>query len=710
MGGQQTLPLRGLQTSFVGGLVSPSLSARVDVEEYGHSCRVLQNFTIKPHGGAYRRAGTHLIAESLGKTRLIPFQYNVEQTYVLVLTHEKMRFLVEGALLLDGGSPHEIDTPWAEDDLDTINFAQSADVMYLCHKDYRPRKLIRSTGTPITWTLETPDFETAMGSAATASGTFVTVTPATVPVTLEYAVVAADDDGTLGEGLPKEFTVANGQQPEAWLATDHANLTWAAVTEADYYIIYKKIGGTYGYIGIAPGATTFRDTNLIPDIGETPPAPHNPFYDSGITPETDQNNPATVAFHEQRLFFGGGKQFPMTIWGSQTGQFENFNRSIPLKASDSLEGLLYSRTVNSVKWLLSFTGGLMIGTAGGEFLMDSGGAPLTPLTMRQTPQSEWGSENMVPVVVGNNILVLQRQGSKPRDISFSLESDSFLAKDLSVRANQLFDGHTVRSWAYQETPNSILWCVREDGVLLGLTYLREFNIWAWHEHLTYDGVDTFESVASIAGTTEDQVYFAVKRDSTYYLEYFSPTWRESDGVEWAAFLDSAISTIDLSTTDSKTFEGMNHVIGRNIAVLGDGTPYKDIPVTAKEGDPTVGVFTLPRAHTLVHAGLSFTSLLAPLGVELSGRGGHSVGKMRVIPSLTIKVESSIGGEMGPDEDHLVEVKTRPLIYGDPIKPFTGDIHQNIPGKHSTDGAVLVKTDGPLPFSVLSLVPSIHIGE
>jgi len=142
-----------IQPSFAGGEVSPSVAARVDLSKRAVAVERAENFFVRVTGGMESRPGMRFIAEAktTGTTRLIPFEFNTEQTYIIELGDQYMRFYTYGGQILSGGSPYEIATPYLAADLFDIEFAQSGDVMTIVHPNYAPRELVRITNT--NWTL-----------------------------------------------------------------------------------------------------------------------------------------------------------------------------------------------------------------------------------------------------------------------------------------------------------------------------------------------------------------------------------------------------------------------------------------------------------------------------------------------------------------------------------------------------------------------------
>ena len=146
-------------TSFVSGEFSAKLDGRTDFQKYNSSCKTLENFLIHPQGAATRRVGTQFIAEvksSAAKTRLIPFEFSTTQTYIMEFGNNYIRFFKDKGQITSGGSAYEISSPYATSELFDIKFAQSADVMYLCHPNHDVRKLSRTGHT--SWTLATVSF------------------------------------------------------------------------------------------------------------------------------------------------------------------------------------------------------------------------------------------------------------------------------------------------------------------------------------------------------------------------------------------------------------------------------------------------------------------------------------------------------------------------------------------------------------------------
>lgn len=151
-----TIPL----TAFTGGEWSPRLHGRVDVAKYTTACETLQNMVIYPHGGITRRMGMEYIGDArTTEVRLIPFEYNREQAYVLEFSQNKIRFFRDGGQITALGVPYEVTTTYTASELKDLAFTQSGDVLYIAHQNHAPAKVQR-TG-PDTFTLTTITFTSA---------------------------------------------------------------------------------------------------------------------------------------------------------------------------------------------------------------------------------------------------------------------------------------------------------------------------------------------------------------------------------------------------------------------------------------------------------------------------------------------------------------------------------------------------------------------
>ena len=534
-----------LQPTFAAGELSPSASARTDIARYYTGLKLCRNFMVMPYGGVRNRAGTRLVAEVKDSTklcRLVPFQFNDVQTYILAFGDLNMRVIKDGGQVLYSagpsiGTPFELAMPYTQYDLASLNYTQSADVMTFAQPGYKPRELNRLAHD--NWT--TADINLAPRIAAPASATAVSGGGTGTAQTWRYQVTAVLDDGnTLDESLP---ATSNPVTTHTDVAS--ATITWPAVTGATYYIIYKDNAGAgiYGFIGRATG-TTFTDQNITAVKTDTPPNGNDPFVGAG-------NFPGAVVYYQQRLIFAGSNLQPQTVWTSKTGLFKNFGYSVPNKDDDAITFTLSSNKVNRVRHLLGLRKLLAL-TTGAEFTISGGETGLSAKTVQAVPEGYDGSSIVPPVVVGNSAVYVQARGNRVSSFGYSLNADGFAADDLTLFSAHLFKGKALTNVAYQKVPDSIVWYVRDDGVLLGLTYVPEQQLVGWHWHDT-DGF--VESIACIPEGQEDVLYMVVRRNingvQKRYIERMAS--RQITSIEDAFFVDCGLTYDGRNTDAAKTF-------------------------------------------------------------------------------------------------------------------------------------------------------------
>ena len=457
--------------------------------------------------------------------------------------------------------------------------------------------------------------------------------------------------------------------------------------------------GTIGVYTVRPfysggGIVSFVDNNYEADTSDTPKEDWNPFADG--------NHPATVAFHQQRLVLGGTASSPQSFYLSRTGDFENFRKSRPLMDDDPVEYVLASGSIDAVQWVESF-GDLLVGTSGAEYKATGEGGVITAKSVNITSQSYWGSAGLAPIIVGNSVLHVQRHGAHVRDLFYSLEKDGYAGNDLSILAPHLFEGHRLRQWAYQQTPGSVLWIVRDDGLLLALTYLKEHDIWGWSRHPTAGEV---LSVCSISGPASDELLLVVRRrdadgGTRYCLERLAPQWQDSDPVEEAFFVDCGLSLHREEAVND--VDGLDHLEGQSLAVLADGSPVEGCVVRQ-------GRIRLPFAARIVQAGLPYASVLSPLPVEGNGESGSTLGRQRALGRCCLRLFRSVGGRYGAGRDELYDIPFLPRRWDEACQPFSGDVDFLPAGGHGPSATIWLVQERPLPFHLLALSLDVEFAE
>ena len=657
-------------TNFTGGELSPRLDGRNDLTKYSSGCKTLENFIVYPHGAAARRPGTTFIAEVKNhnqKGRLIPFEFSTTQTYILEFGNQFIRIYKDQGQVQSGGSAVEVATPYLEAELFQIKFAQSADVMYITHPNHSTRKLTRTSHT--SWTLTEVDFTNGPFQDSNTSTTTLTPsgTTGSVTITASASTFVSTDVNRLvriGDGIAKITAFTSATVVTATTSTDFAN------TNASSNFSLGAFSTTTGF-------------------------------------------PSCVTFFEQRLVFAGTTNQPQTIFFSKSGDYENMDANIGGTVADD-DAMIYtiaSNQVNAIRFMTA-TRTLIIGTAGGEFTVSGGGtdSAITPTNILIKKQSNHGAANVDAIAVGNATLFLQRAKRKIRELAYNFDVDGYLAPDMTILAEHVTEGG-ITQMAYQQEPNQIIYAVRGDGELIGLTYQREQQVTAWHRHV-FGGVfgsgkAICESVAVIpTDDTEYEVYVIIKRTingaTKRYIEVLNTfDFTTTDNTTFN-FLDSQLSYSGSSTT---TLSGLSHLEGQTVSILADGATHPDKVVSS-------GAITLDRAVTKAKVGLSYSSILQTMRLDAGSQNGTSQGKTKRIYEITIRLYESVGVEVGESLTNMERIPFRtsadPMDQG--IPPFTGDKAVEFRGNYDTDGFIFVRQTQPLPLTILSLYPELQTND
>ena len=530
-------------SNFTAGELSPRLGGRTDLSKYYNGCNVMENFLVHPHGGASRRPGTRYVADCkshTAKSRLINFQFNVEQAYVLEFFNLGFRIYKDGGQVVSGSpaAAVQVTTTYTTAQLAALKFAQSADVMYIVHPDHVVRKISRTSHTA--WTITDVTF--ARGPFLDANTTTTTMTAdarSGSSITITASAVTGVNSGngfTAGVDIGRLVKLHHGYAKIS-AVTDTTHCTATAV-ENDNFI--EELEPTYASNTIAfvegdPSSTGLEHNDRMTDsakgfvaqgfetgmqitvTGAGTSANNTDYLLVSVTEDTMllspsddcvseaasatitvvgklvadkswalgafhlNNQPTCVAFYEQRLVFAATANQPQTVFFSVGGDFENFTGGTD--ADSALTYTIGSNQVNVIRYLSS-SRSLLVGTSGGEFAVRASGndEPLSPTNAQIKQQSAYGSANVQPVQVGNAVLFLQRAYRKIRELTYNYDSDSYVAPDLTILSEHITEGG-LSEMAYQQEPDNIVWAVRNDGVLIGMTYRREEQVIAWHRHI-----------------------------------------------------------------------------------------------------------------------------------------------------------------------------------------------------------------------------------
>ncbi len=676
-----------IQTAFNAGEFSPLMYGRVDYDKYRRGLAVSLNGVPLVQGPWARRPGTAHVAEtksSASASRLLRFQFSTTQAYVLEFGNLYMRVFKDHAQVVTApDTPFELVTPYATADLAGLQTEQSADVLYVVHASHLPYKITRTghtswTATPVGFVdgpyLPTNTTATTL-SPASASGTGITVTASSVTGINGGAGFRASD-------------------VNRWMRIKHST-TWG------WAFITAVTDTTHAVVSIT---SAFGGTGAVTD------------WRLGLYNATD-GWPTAVAFHDDRLGFGGAGGAPSRFDFSNTGAYETFSPT----ASDGViaddNAIAYSLNggdVQLIRWMASEEKGLVVGTSSAEWVVrpSSLGEALSPTNVDAKRVSKRGSRaNVPPLTLTNSVLYVQKSGRKLREIAYNIEVDGFRSPDMTVLSEHVTLGG-IKELAYQAEPHSVVWGVRNDGVLLSFTYDREQDVLAWGRHILggYSNagrtVDAkVESVTAIPAPdgTYDEVWMIVNRyvngGTERNVEYMTKFREEGDAQEDAFFVDSGLTYDGSAAT---TISGLEHLEGETVSILADGAVH---PTRVVDD----GEITLTHAASVVQVGLAYNSDGQMLRIEAGAADGTAQGKTQRSHRVVFRLHESGPVKVGEDFDNLtpLNVRTSSHATGAAVPLFTGDKGTTWEGDYSSNNYICWRFDQPLPGTVVGIMPQLH---
>jgi hypothetical protein len=409
----------------------------------------------------------------------------------------------------------------------------------------------------------------------------------------------------------------------------------------------------------------------------------------------DQGFPRALAFYEERLYFAGTTGQPQTIFGSVTADFENHT---PGTEDDSaINVTIASDQVNVIKHMIPGRF-LQIMTTSAEFTLSggTGTTAVTPTNVNVLRETTFGSGDVRPLRAGASTIMIQKGGEKVKEVTFSLDTDGLVGRDLTVLGEHLARGG-LTDMIWQQEPELVLWFVRGDGTLIGLSYDPANNTIGWHQH-PLGGSGVVESITAIPSGTEDQVYLSVKRtidSSTVRHIVFMKSIYFNQDVGDGFYVDSGI-TYDGSATTSIT--GLDHLEGETVQILADGSTHADKTVSS-------GSITLDRSASKVHVGYSYDSLVETLRLEAGADDGIAQGKIKRIHGITARFLDTVGAELGPDTSNLDRLPFRDssMAMDTAVPLFNGDKEIFFPSGYENDAQVVIRQNQPLPMTIVAIM-------
>ncbi len=777
---------RVFKFSFAGGELSPEMFGRLQDVKYQTGVAKLRNFIPLTQGPIRNRQGFKLVREtkhSDKKSRLFPFIFSVEQTVVIELNVDCFRFYHDGGILLDGnGDIYEVEIiaamQYTEDELFDIHYVQSNDIITFVHPKHEPAILKRIGVT--NWAFVNESYPIKIGAVLNMSESVEP--PENIGHSYYYKVMGLDSLRNEGEPETSDPVDAN-----FGLSDTYVNLSWDKLTAATKgYNIYRSANGPKGIFG-------FIHTIPQPSVGSTVTmSDYDDYIDFSITPTISDNEfksignyPAAVSYFEQRKCFGGTNLSPQKIWMTNTGTEYTFNHHKSSQDDDRIEFQIAARELNSIRHIVPLST-LILLTESCEWRVRSiNSDALTPKSFSVQTQSYVGSSNIQPVIINNSMIYVANRGQHLRELGYNWQSAGFVSNDVSLRSTHLFENINIVDISYMKTPDSIIWCVTNEGKLIGFTYVPEQQIGSFHHH---DTQGEFESCTVVSEGNEDHLYVIVKREINGSLKRFvermssrffskkedayfvdcgiyhdnktqtkgtftfetTSNWN-IDSVHTIIFTD-AIFTQSFSSYDedeiifwtetnikitlkiinitfangasvrtdkeipisvrtiaisnwamaNNEFSGLEHLENEIVSILADGAVIPKQRVTNNK-------IILQKPAIILSVGLPYESDVQtlPLIVQIEA---FSQSRTKDINYAYVRIESSSGLWIGPDENHLVEAVQRTSeSYGEPVDLKSKDVKILISPKWQTYGQVYIRQQDPLPINIISFVLDVTIG-
>jgi hypothetical protein len=643
-------------TNFSTGELDPLLRARVDLATYANALAKATNVLIQPQGGLRRRPGLKHILElpnsstpSAGNgVRLVPFQFSVDDSYMLCFTHQRMYIIKAGAVIanINGTGNNYLTTTVTSSMVDDMCWTQSADTLIVVHPDLQPVKIVRGASDSL-WTATSVTFDSIPKYAFTITTTnpAATLTPSAVSGNITLTASAS----VFTAGSVNQYVNVSPQGRARIIAYTSGTVV-SAITEYPFFSTAAVASASWEY------ESGYEDV-----------------WSSG------KGWPRTVTFHEGRLYFGGSKSRPSTVWGSKIALFFDFAPTESLD-DDAVEATLDTNDLNVITDIIS-SRDFQVFTTGGEFFVPQAGTdPITPLTFTFKNVSRNGIKPGTRVQsVDSGSVYIQRQGKSLNEFVFSDTQLTYITQRIS-----LFSGHllknperiALRRASSTEDADLLLMTNTQDGSMAAFSVMRSQQVTSPSEFTT-DGrfLDVGVDITNIYTVTK-RTFNSVDR---YFVELFTDTLFTD-----CAFIGGAAASAS----------SLPH-IGKALNVITDGVVQSNETVSGG------GSVTFDRASTTSYeVGLPITVYVKTMPVEVKLQTGSRLSFKKRIVEISPIVK---------DTQHLI-INNQPVAFrlfdnallDDPEPTFTGVKRVNGILGYSREQSIEVQQNLPLKMTLLGL--------
>ena len=561
----------------------------------------------------------------------------------------------------------------------------------------------------------------SIGATAVASLGAVSVPTITGAGTL----FAVGDTINFGNGLVLKVLTLSGSTIASWAIANAGSITSGSTPSNPIAQIATSGAGTGATATVTWGVTQ----GIVLTQGAGYSSAPTPVFSAGAAvatatlAATSNGNPTVPSFFQQRLVLAAPLGAPQTFYMSQPGSYFNFNVTDPVTASNAITETLVSGVLNTIKSIVSSTAGMLVLTDKSTWLINGGssGSAVSPTAIVANIQSNTGASDIPPIVANYDVLFVQSKGSAVRDLTYNIYFNVFTGMDISTTASHLFFGYKITGWAWAESPFYVVWAVRNDGVMLTLTFLKDQEFVGWSHQVTQG---LYQSVCVVTETTAvstvDAVYSVVQRvvngNTVQYIERNDDRALTS-GLSSAWCVDAGLQYIGAAQLSFQGAEQLN-----NMTVTGLATDdLGNVTIITPFVMPIGGQFTLPAptptgatGYTTVTIGLGFTAKLQTLAIDTSRT--QIQGTLKKIDPVVVRVANTLGLSAGNDFNHLKSMKD--LVSGNVNSMltvqqsqvinglFTGDARIYLDPTYTIPGQYCLEQANPYPATILGVFPTL----
>lgn len=397
--------------------------------------------------------------------------------------------------------------------------------------------------------------------------------------------------------------------------------------------------------------------------------------------------PGAVSVYEQRLVYAGTRSIPNGVWMSVIGEYINFTPGV--NDSDAISIEIASDEIADIRHL-GQAKALIALTTGGEYTFFGGvEKPITPTNIQVKNQSAYGCNGAKPQRIGNELYFVQSSGTKLRGMAYKYDSDAFGSPDLSVMSEHLTHGGII-DMAYQQEPDSILWMVRADGVLISVTIDRDQDVIAWARH----NINGFvESVCCVPAGSRDDLYISVKRTIN------GEVVRHIERMNGQARTDASVKgSVEVATA---TWTGLDHLEGQTVIILADGSLVT--PQVVVDGS-----ITIERPANTVEIGLPFTPRIKTLTPEMGTATGSAQGNSMRVSEVSLRVHETAGVLI--NGDHVAFRRFGVGVLDQPAPVESGVYRIETLGWERGAHSITIEGIPGMPFYILSAIYKWQVND